>query len=155
MSQRKTALPGRSFAEVCPDAATEWDYERNGDLRPEDVSYRSGMKAYFKCLRKGHVTLSTIANRAAGHGCSKCAIDIRATRSRAKSFGALFPSKTDYWDFERNVGLSPYEIGPSSSKNIWLKCPNGHSWKTKPKNLTSKGDDFPTHCRDCRKLQRK
>lgn len=154
MGQRKTALPGHSFAEKCPNAATEWDYEWNGDLRPDDIPYRSRYKAYFKCRRKGHVTLSTISNRAKGHGCSKCAIDSRATRPRENSFGALFPNKASYWDFGKNVGLSPHEIGPSSSKNIWLKCPNGHGWKTKPKNLTSKGDDSPTRCRDCRKLER-
>ncbi len=150
MSQRKTALPGNSFADLFPNAAREWDYDKNGDLRPEDVSSRSGKKAYFKCLSKGHVTLSTIANKAAGHGCSKCAIDSRAKRSLEESFGALFPNKTSYWDYERNIGLSPYEIGPASSANIWLKCPNGHSWKTKPKNLTSKKDDFLPRCRDCR-----
>ncbi len=36
MSQRKTALPGRSFAEKCPDAAKEWDYERNGKVDKTD-----------------------------------------------------------------------------------------------------------------------
>jgi len=154
MSQRKTALPGRSFVEICPDAAKEWDYERNGELRPEDVPCKSGIKAYFKCRSKGHVTLTTIANRAAGHGCCICVKGAQGKKSMEESFGALFPLKVSYWDHEKNGGLSPYAIGPSSFRDIWLKCPNGHSWKTKPKNLTSRGDDSPVRCKKCRKKGR-
>ena len=154
MSQRTTALPGRSFAEKCPDAAKEWDYERNGDWTPEDVSYGSNLKADFKCFKKGHITYTRIAHRAKGHRCRKCAIENRGKVPREKSFGVLFPNKSSYWDFEKNTEFSPHEIAPTSCRDIWLMCPKGHSWSTKPRNLTSSGDGSPPRCKKCRNLQR-
>lgn len=37
-----------SLAEARPDLAKEWNYEKNGDLRPEDVSYGSNKKVWWK-----------------------------------------------------------------------------------------------------------
>ena len=154
MSQRKTALPGRSFAEKSPDAAAEWDYERNGDLGPEDVPYGSALKAYFKCKNKGHVTYSRIVNRSKGHSCIECVKENRGKVANEKSFGTLFPNKAAYWDYEKNTEFTPYEIAPTSCREIWLTCPKGHSWRTKPKNLTSRDDFSPPRCKKCRKPQR-
>lgn len=37
-----------SLAEARPDLAAEWNYEKNGDLRPEDVTCKSGKKVWWK-----------------------------------------------------------------------------------------------------------
>lgn len=37
-----------SLAEARPDLAKEWNYEKNGDLRPEDVSCGSNKKVWWK-----------------------------------------------------------------------------------------------------------
>ena len=37
-----------SLAEARPDLAKEWNYEKNGDLKPEDVSCGSGKKVWWK-----------------------------------------------------------------------------------------------------------
>lgn len=39
-----------SLAEARPDLAKEWNYEKNGDLRPEDVSCGSNKKYGGSCL---------------------------------------------------------------------------------------------------------
>ena len=38
----------------CQDILEEWDYERNTDLRPCDVTIGSGKNIWWKCS-KGHV----------------------------------------------------------------------------------------------------
>lgn len=37
-----------SLAEARPDLAKEWNYEKNGDLKPEDVSCGSHKKVWWK-----------------------------------------------------------------------------------------------------------
>lgn len=50
--------------------ASEWNYEKNGDLRPEDF-VASNKKIWWVC-NKGHEWEATINNRNKGHGCPIC-----------------------------------------------------------------------------------
>ena len=43
----KTKRKFISLAEARPDLAKEWNYEKNGDLRPEDMSYGSKKKVWW------------------------------------------------------------------------------------------------------------
>lgn len=46
METKKTQIKRKfvSLAEARPDLAKEWNYEKNGDLRPEDVSCGSDIR---------------------------------------------------------------------------------------------------------------
>ena len=55
-----------------PRLAKEWDYEKNGDLRPSMVLPRSMKKVWWVC-DKGHHFEATIDNRMVGSGCPICA----------------------------------------------------------------------------------
>jgi len=58
-----------SFASVYPEAALLWDYKQNCGFGPEDFSYGSSVRAWFKCpVAKDHVfeTLSILALRNQG-----------------------------------------------------------------------------------------
>ena len=37
---------------VKPDLCKEWNYKKNGDLNPEDVSYGSHKKIWWVCEKK-------------------------------------------------------------------------------------------------------
>lgn len=58
-----------------PELAAEWDFERNGDLRPTDVIASSNKRVWWKC-GEGHGWSGLIANRArkgkADPGCPYC-----------------------------------------------------------------------------------
>lgn len=41
----------------------------------------------------------------------------------------------EYWDKEKNGNILPDFLSYSSRKTIYLKCKNGHSWKTTPQNF--------------------
>lgn len=54
-----------------PNLAKEWNYKRNGDLRPTDVMQFSNKKVWWTCPN-GHEYKSTVARRSQGHGCKYC-----------------------------------------------------------------------------------
>ncbi len=49
----------------------EWNYEKNGDLKPEDFTVSSSKKVWWTCS-KGHEWQTTIYNRTNGRGCPVC-----------------------------------------------------------------------------------
>lgn len=60
-----------SLASLRPDIASQWDYSKNGELTPNDVTWCSGRKVWWIC-EKGHSYDTTIANRNNGTGCPYC-----------------------------------------------------------------------------------
>lgn len=54
-----------------PDLAKEWNYEKNEDLKPSQVSTSSSQKVWWKCVR-GHEWVDTINHRSNGRGCPIC-----------------------------------------------------------------------------------
>jgi hypothetical protein len=59
-----------------PKLAKQWDYEKNGDLKPEDILPGSGKKVWWKC-DKGHKWQAVVASRNKGRGCLVCANENR------------------------------------------------------------------------------
>ena len=56
----------------CPDIATEWNYEKNGDLLPSQVAKSSGKKVWWYCKVCGNEWQDTINHRYSGRSCPKC-----------------------------------------------------------------------------------
>ena len=54
-----------SLLDAFPDIAAQWDYERNDELTPADVSYGSNKIVWWKCSLCGHSYKKKIANRTA------------------------------------------------------------------------------------------
>lgn len=113
-----------SFKDWCLDNNHQdwlalWDYDLN-DCNPEDVTYKSSKKYYFKCPRKLHkseiksIVKITVRNNLK---CNQC-----------NSFAQLCLDNNhqDYlnlWDYELNKN-NPWEISHGSSKQYYFKCPN-------------------------------
>ena len=62
---------GNSFADKCPEAAAEWDYEKNGSVTPDKIAPSSDKKRWFVC-KLGHSYKTNVKYRTAGHGCPHC-----------------------------------------------------------------------------------
>lgn len=59
----KKILEGyNDLATINPELAKEWNYEKNGDLKPSMVGAKSGKKVWWKC-DKGHEWETGINNR--------------------------------------------------------------------------------------------
>ena len=66
------------LATTHPELAAEWDYGKNGDLKPEDVTSGNSKKAWWKCSICGHGWKSVISNRRIT-GCPECAKEMNTS----------------------------------------------------------------------------
>lgn len=55
-----------------PKLAKEWNYEKNGNLTPNDVTKGSKVKVWWKCLKCNYEWQAQIVNRNNGTGCPNC-----------------------------------------------------------------------------------
>ena len=114
------------LATLNPNLANEWDYEKNGNLRPEKIAVGSSKKVWWKC-EKGHEWQATIANRNYANNCPYC-----ANKKAYKGYNDLQtvnPSLASEWNFEKNNELTPNDVLPNSGKKFWWICNKGHEWQ--------------------------
>lgn len=111
-----------------PIIASQWNYEKNCPLRPEQFRARSNKKVWWICTKnKSHSYLTTISNRVQGFGCSICAgrlVDI------SNSMQTLYPSIAKQWHPTKNGTLTPSDIVAGTNRKYWWKCEKGddHEW---------------------------
>ena len=109
-----------------PDRAKEWNFERNGDLKPEHFAANSNKKVWWKCS-KGHEWQATIADRNRGKGCPYCAG--QKVIIGENDLQTINPSLVKEWNYEKNIGLMPTDVMPNSSQKVWWKCSQRHEWQ--------------------------
>ena len=61
-----------SLATKYPEIAKEWNYERNGNFKPEHIAPKSSKKVWWKCSKCGHEWLTDPNHRSRGQGCPQC-----------------------------------------------------------------------------------
>ena len=114
-----------------PKLAKEWNYEMNGDLKPQNFTVSSQRKVWWRC-QKGHNWQSTIANRSSGYGCPYC-----ANQKVLKGYNDLQtanPTLAKEWSYKQNGKLLPDNFTANSHKKVWWICHNGHEWQATIKN---------------------
>lgn len=104
---------------------TEWDADKNAPLTPQDISYGSKRKAWWRCER-GHSWEASISSRTRGSHCPVCAGKI--AEAGVNDLATLYPQLMEEWVWEKNGGLRPETILPSSHKRAWWRCAEGHEW---------------------------
>lgn len=127
---------GVSLAEGNPELIKEWDYEKNGKLKPENVSLNSTRKVWWKCSKCGYSYSSQIHSRSAGTGCPACAN--KKVYRGYNDLATLYPDIAKEWDYSKNE-KTPAEVVAHSSKKVWWKCTEcGYEWETRIAERTSK-----------------
>lgn len=122
-----------SLAETNPKLAREWDYDKNGDLTPNDVTAGSDKKVWWRC-EKNHSWQAVISSRKR-NGCPICgevSSRIEQQKTRLRKSGTLAECRPDLvaeWDHDKNGTLTPDKVTPGSTKRVWWKCKHGHSWE--------------------------
>ena len=71
---RKVLKGYNDLQTINPALASEWNYEKNGELKPTHITANSNKKAWWKC-GKGHEWQAKISNRNNGNGCPICSSD--------------------------------------------------------------------------------
>ena len=62
---------------------------------------------------------------------------------RDKSLAALYPQLSAEWCYDKNAGLTPYDILPHSNRKIWWRCKQGHKWQATPCHRTKHSSGCP------------
>lgn len=129
----------RSFSDRYPELAKEWSYEKNAPLTPEDVSFGSNLKVWWKC-KKGHYYKMIISNKVKGRNCPICSN--RIIVPGINDLATINPELVKEWNYKKNL-LRPTEIGAGSNKKVWWRCERcGEEWKNSVINR-SKGSGCP------------
>ena len=119
--------------------ANEWNYEKNGNLKPEYFAANSGKKVWWKCS-EGHEWKATMNSRNRGSSCPYCS-GLFAIKGKT-DLQTVNPSLAKEWNSERNNELMPTDVLPNSDKKVWWKCINGHEWQATIGNR-NKGQGCP------------
>ena len=143
------------LATISPDLASEWLYEKNGNLKPTDVGCGSAKQVWWKCKKCNWEWKSTIVNRKY-HGCPKCSARQHGktyTQNLVKKYGALSDMKSPFmneWDYKKNseMGLFPDKLTIGTNRRAWWICSLcGKEWMA---SIRTRSKNEVSGCPECR-----
>ena len=132
----KQCLKCKSLLFTHPNLAQEWNYFRNGNLKPDSISYGSrNKKVWWKCQKCQYEWKATVYSRSIGHNdCLRC-----------RSLGSTNPRLSKEWHPIKNRKLTPFDVLPGSGKIVWWKCNVcGYEWKARI-HSRNHGHNCPNH----------
>lgn len=124
-----------SLAEKRPDLAKEWNYEKNGNLRPEDVTVNSHKKVWWKLpydvpmdyevkkLRGKHFEFEWMAIIHSRQKCSCPFLSGRAIFSGFNDLQTVNPMLAKQWNYVKNKDLKPTQVTANSGLTVWWCLP--------------------------------
>ena len=121
------SIKKKSVAVELPQYLSEWDYEKNSNIKPEYVNSNSGLKYYWVCPVCGYSYPSSPASRKRGTGCPACAGKV--VHSGFNDLATRNPLLLSEWDYDKNKGIDPTKVFYRSQNTVWWKCSKGHSWE--------------------------
>lgn len=131
-----------------PRLALVWDFGKNGDLTPSDVTRGSHDKVWWIC-EQNHSYPASVYSRVGGRGCPLCyELYGRYKPKKAKRQNSLVVKKPEIakqWHPTKNGDISPSEVGAYAREEYWWVCENGHEWQKSPNSRRS------AKCRYCKK----
>lgn len=140
-----------SLADLFPQLASEWDYDKNAPLTPHDVTPGQHKNVYWKCPICKQSYPAQISNRTSPSRkkkTKKCPVCLgRTIIPGFNSLKALFPDiVSNEWDYDLN-SVNPDELAPHTNKVFYWKCLKGHpSYKASVNNKTSKTGGNCPYC---------
>lgn len=129
-----SALAGyNDLATTNSELASEWNYAKNGRLKPTDVTAGSKKKVWWICAN-GHEWIADIKSRNSGGNCPYCSNNrVLAGYNDLYTYCLTNHRKDLIEEFDNdNNECSMREILASSKKSIWWKCSKGHSFQCDP-----------------------
>ncbi len=132
-----------ALSSIAPYLLVEWS-EKNYPLTPDDVSYGSNRKVWWKGVC-GHEGQAAIKSRATGKqsGCPYCSGN--RVLAGFNDLETRFPNVAAEWS-ERNAPLLPSQVLAFTNRKVWWKGKCGHEWNALVSDRSS-GHGCP-YCRD-------
>lgn len=133
----KVVWPGHNdICTVMPEMAKDWNYERNGNLRPEMFTVGSEKSVWWKCPLCGYEWKGIIYGRKRSYDTKQKAVSCPACEGKDIWKGhndlmSLNPLLANEWCYEKNGDLKPDEVTLGTTKAVWWRCTKcHHEWKT-------------------------
>ncbi len=130
------------LATTHPSLVAEWDFEKNGNLTPYNVSKGKNKAVWWKC-KNGHEWRATVNSRTnMKSGCPIC------TNQRVlagfNDLASKYPNICKEWDYVKNQPLRPDQVTSNTHKKVWWLCPKyKHSYVATIANRISLGNGCP------------
>lgn len=140
-ARKKQEFIENSLVYKFPERVAElWDYEKNGDLKPEEVLASNTLQQiWLKCPKDGHSWKKKVREiafysweRIGTSGCPACSGRTKKAKKQPTLAESYFEYVIEYWDFEKNddIGLNPEKVTSASNKKAWFKCPkDANEWQ--------------------------
>jgi hypothetical protein len=138
-SGRRPILGHSDLVTTHPNIAKEWNYDLNGDLKPQDVKAGSYFNVWWQC-EKGHVWKAKVQNRVNNRNCPYCSN--KKILMGYNDLATVNPNLAKEWHPTKNLILKPTEVAPNSGKIVWWKCHKGHEWEAQIQSR-NKGNGCP------------
>ncbi len=118
------------LATLNPKVAAEWNYEMNGDLKPDAVTEASPKVVWWVCAC-GHVWKASICDRTRkNYGCPYDSGRLVITGKT--DLATQYPEIAEQWHPTLNGTLKPADVKPFSEKMVYWICPKcRHEWKAR------------------------
>lgn len=102
-----------------PKLASEWHPNKNGDLKPTDVTTGSGKIAWWQC-KKGHEWEAYVYSRKKSGGCPICSN--QKLLVGYNDLATTNPEIAKEWHPEKNGNLKPSMFFAGTLKKAWWQC---------------------------------
>ena len=136
-------FPENSLLNTHPLVSSEWDYDKNYPLRPENFSFGSRIKMWWLCSKE-HSYESPIINRTSREfGCPYCS---GHKVGEDNNLLVLFPKIAKEWHPTKNGVLAPKDFTRGSNKKVWWLCNKGHSYQQIINDRTGKQRQGCPYC---------
>ena len=105
----------------------EFHTTKNGNLSPNDFSYGSSKKVWWKCDQgNDHEWEAVVRSRTIRK--DKCPFCSHKKASSTYNLLLKHPNITSEWNYEKNGELKPNHVTPSTTRKVWWKCSKGHDY---------------------------
>lgn len=116
----------------------EWDYEKNINLKPEQVSKGSHNDVWWKCSKCNFSWKSKVYTRTLGSGCPKCSGRLKVRKPTKieigiNDFATEHPELLKEWDYEKNK-VKPNKLKSGSNHKVWWICNLNHNYEASISN---------------------
>ena len=137
---KKVLVGYNDLATTHPEIAKEWNNEKNGNLKPTDVTAGSHKNVFWKC-KNNHEWMAVIKERKRGLNCPYC-----SNKKVLVGYNDLYTfcinnhreDIIEEFDAKKNK-FTMKDVTVGSDRATWWKCPKGHSYKSSPSRRVSRG----------------
>lgn len=145
--QFTVARRNQSLVDLDPECLSEWGFNKNLDVSPDEIAASSRTKVWWKC-EKGHSELQSISSKVKMNVCRICLEPEQLHRARVnqiKRRGSLqdhFLDAARRWHLHKNGELTAKDVTTGAHNKVWRKCTKEHEWEMDINTITSKRNPY-------------